>query len=202
MNRSNINFTLVSSYQIISRNQGKMNMCDWEKIWLSSTVKQLNRGDSFIHTGKVSKYSAFVLDGLLKQTYNDEDGNERNLNFYFSGDFLCNCESYKNNKPSVSSITAIENSVIMVVNNDELYHLKNTDHGIALWALSTSQSIMQQQSEHLQIISIKDPFERYCFLLQNKPHMIANVSGTELARYLYVSRETVSRARFKITEPA
>lgn len=59
---------------------------------------------------------------------------------------------------------------------------------------------MQQQAEHLQIISIKNPFERYDFLLRNKPHMIEKILGIELARNLYISRETVSRARFRIKE--
>ena len=143
-----------------------------------------------------------MLNGLFKQTFTDIDDNERNLNFYFSGDLLCNCESYKNNKPSVSATTAIENAVVIVVSNDELYHLKNTEIGIALWALAVSQLIMQRQAEHLQIISLKNPFERYHFLLRNKPDMIAKISGTELARYLYISRETLSRARFKMLEPA
>ncbi len=193
-------YNAEDSYKIITSNENPISFPDWENIWQISIVKHLKRGEVFLNSGKISRYSAFVIEGIFKQSINDQELNQRNLNFYFKGDLLCDCQSYRTNQPAVGSITALEAAVILVVNNDELYRLKNTVLSIALWSLSVSQSIMQKQSEHLQIISIQNPVERYTYMVHNKAHMVTKISSKEIARYLNVSRETISRVRLKMVK--
>jgi hypothetical protein len=54
---------------------------------------------------------------------------------------------------------------------------------------------MQQHEEHLKILSLSNPIARYQYIMKNHPKLIQKVTMTDLAKYLYVSREALSRAR-------
>jgi hypothetical protein len=60
------------------------------------------------------------------------------------------------------------------------------------------QELLEQQSEHQHILSLKSPVRRYRYLLERRPVIIQKTTLTNVARYLYVSREALSRARLSL----
>ena len=175
---------------------------EWRLLNRMATVKRIRKGEPFLKYGKVARYSAFIISGLFKFSIKDEDGNEKIIKFGFANDFLANCESYNQGVPSAVSIIALEEAVILKINIKKLQPLYDLHMNLLHVNLQLYREISEQQSEHQHILSLKSPLGRYRYLLERRPAIIQKISLTNIARYLYISREAVSRARlFLLKKP-
>ncbi len=173
---------------------------EWKLLDQIAHVKHIKKGDSFLKYGKVARFSAFLLSGLFKFAILDEEGNEKIVKFSFPDDFLANCESYNKRAPSAISITALEDSVILSINIKKLQPLYDLHVNLLHVNLELYREISEQQSEHQHILSFKSPLGRYRYLLERRPAIIQKISLTNIARYLYISREALSRARLYLSK--
>jgi CRP/FNR family transcriptional regulator, anaerobic regulatory protein len=66
------------------------NMTDFELSQFTSilSLKELKRKELFIQSGKVQKVIGFIVNGLVRSSYVDHDGNEITVGFYYEGDLL------------------------------------------------------------------------------------------------------------------
>jgi CRP-like cAMP-binding protein len=65
-----------------------------------------------------------------------------------------------------------------------------------------AEIIAAKQEKQLQLFRILTAKERYAFLEKNAPDLLQRVSISQLASYLGVKRETLSRIRNKRMRPA
>ncbi|MGF6849595.1 CRP-like cAMP-binding protein [Chitinophaga sp. W3I9] len=179
---------LMKKYPVVTQ-------AEWQLLDNIASVKHIKKGDAFLRYGKVARYSAFVISGMFKFAILDEEGNEKIVKFGFADDFLANCESYNRKAPSAISIIAVEDAVILRINIKKLQPLYDLHMNLLHVNLQLYQELLEQQSEHQYILSLKSPLQRYRFLLERRPAIIQKVSLTNIARYLYISREALSRAR-------
>ena len=190
---------LPSYFQRLIKKYPQVTMEEWELLDAIATVKYIRKGDNFLRFGKVARYAAFVLSGQFKFNLLNEEGNEKIVKFSFTDDFLANCESYHKKIPSNISITAMEDSVVLRINIKKLQPLYDLHMNLLHVNLQLYQELLEQQSEHQYILSLKSPIQRYRFLLENRPAIIQKISITNIARYLYISREALSRARILLS---
>ncbi|MGN8057679.1 Crp/Fnr family transcriptional regulator [Pedobacter sp. 22163] len=179
---------LTVKYPIVSDHE-------WELLDSMTKKKVIKKGESFLHHGRVARYAAFVCSGQFKFTIDDEDGNEKIIRFAFEDDFIANCESFYSKSPSAIRITAIEDSEIRRFSIKKLQPLYDLHMSIASVNLDIYQDLAEKTFEHQYLLSLKSPVKRYKYLLENRPLIIKKISLTNIARYLYVSREAISRAR-------
>jgi CRP-like cAMP-binding protein len=192
---------LPSYFQRLIKKYPHVTTEEWQLLDDFSTVRYLRKGDSFLAYGKVARFSAFVLSGQFKFSLLDEEGKERIVKFAFTDDFLANCESYHKKAPSNINITAIADAVILRINNKKLHYLYDVRNNLLQVKLCLYQELLGQLTEHQNILSLKSPMQRYRFLLEQRPDIIQNVSLTNIARYLYISREALSRVRVSLSKP-
>lgn len=190
---------LPSYYQRLAKKYPRITIEEWEQLDRFSSVKYIRKGDSFLRHGKVARYGAFVLSGEFKFCFLDEDGNERIAKFALTDDFLTNCESYQKREPSTISITAVEDAVILRIDTRKLDRLYEKHINLMHVKLKLYQELLEQMAEHQYILSLKSPVQRYRFLLERRPAIIQKISLTNIARYLYISREALSRARMLLS---
>lgn len=187
-NTNEWNLSLKEKYPIVTDEE-------WLLLEKLTTTKILKKGEHFLEYGKIARYAAFIISGQFAFTILNEDGDENIVRFAFTNDFLANCESYYQTAPSAVKITALEDSVIRKINIKKLQPLYDLHMCISDINLKIYQQISEQTFEHQYILSLKSPAKRYKFLLEKRPEIIKRISIKNIAKYLYVSREAISRAR-------
>ena len=187
--------SLPSYYQRLIKKYPHVSAAEWQLLDELATVRHIRKGEHFLRVGKIARYAAFVLSGQFKYSFTGDDGNEKILKFGFTDDFLTNCLSFNNNTPSYLNITALEDAVILRFNINKVRPLYDLHCSILHVNIQVYQTIMEEQAEHQYILSLKSPLERYRFLLRHRPSIIQKISLTNIAKYLYTSREALSRAR-------
>ncbi|OQP52765.1 Crp/Fnr family transcriptional regulator [Niastella yeongjuensis] len=190
---------LPSYYQRLSKKYPLVTAEEWEMLDIIATVRYIRKGEDFLRYGKIARYSAFVLIGQFKFSLVNDEGAEKIVKFAFTDDFLANCESFHKKAPSNVCITALEDSVILRINTKKLQPLYDHHRNLLHVNLQLYQELMEQQAEHQYILSLKSPIQRYRFLLEHRPAIIEKISLTNIARYLYISREALSRARILLS---
>lgn len=187
--------SLPSYYQRLIKKYPHVSVAEWHLLDQLATVRHIRKGEQFLRVGKIARNAAFVLSGQFKYSFAGDDQNEKILKFSFMDDFLTDCQSFNNNKPSVLNITALEDSVILRFNLNKVKPLYNLHSSILHVNMQVYENIMEEQAEHQYILSLKSPLERYRFLVSHRPAIIQKISLTNIARYLFTSREALSRAR-------
>ncbi|NLR59084.1 Crp/Fnr family transcriptional regulator [Chitinophaga polysaccharea] len=193
---------LPAWYDQLMKKYPVVTLAEWQLLDSIATIKHIKKGDAFLRYGKVARYSAFVISGMFKFAIFDEEGNEKIVKFSFPNDFLANCESYNKKVPSALSIVAVEDAVVLKINIKKIQPLYALHMNLLHVNLQLFQELLEQQSEHQYILSLKSPLQRYKFLLEKRPAIIQKISLTNIARYLYTSREAVSRARLLLLNRA
>ena len=186
-------------YQRLGRKYPQVTQEEWQILDNMASIRYIRKGDTFLRYGKVARYSAFVLSGQFKFSLLNDEGTEKIVKFSFTDDFLANCESFHKKAPSNVSITALEDSVILRINTKKLQPLYDAHRNLLHVNLQLYQELMEQQAEHQYILSLKSPIQRYRFLLEHRPAIVEKISLTNIARYLYISREALSRARILLS---
>ena len=171
---------------------------EWTMLNKIAKTKVIRKGDSFLDYGEIAYHASFVASGKFAYAILDDQGNEKYVRFSFSDDLLSNCESYYRSRPSAIRIVALEDSIVKRINLNRLRPLYDIHMCISAVNLEIYQQIIEQSVEHQYILSLKTPVQRYRFLMEKRPSLLRSLSLTNIAKYLYISREALSRARMSI----
>lgn len=156
--------------------------------------RQLSKGEIFLRQGQVCKKIVFVTKGYLR-TFFTKDGIDINTDFTFENNFTTNLKSLRSSTPSETTIQAGETTSIYEFDKDMLLNLYKVSPEIESFGRNLLEQLLIAYDEHTSLFKIYSPIERYQYLLQNKPELLQRISLSQLASYLGIARETLSRIR-------
>ncbi|MEO0897154.1 MAG: Crp/Fnr family transcriptional regulator [Bacteroidota bacterium] len=158
-----------------------------------SVYMKVSKQTKIISEGKRHYFSYAILQGGVKSYYL-KDGKEICTWFAFENEVIGSMANFQG-LPSQETVEFLEDSDVIQIQMMELKELAQRD-------LSTSQllndllleytSFIEEKLRQLQFMSAR---ERYTSLLEKAPDLLQRVSLTDIASYLGVSRETLSRIR-------
>jgi CRP-like cAMP-binding protein len=158
--------------------------------------RHLAKGEIVLKQGQVCRKILFVEKGYLR-TYTTIDGLDINTNFTFENTFTTNLKSLRLSQPSDTTIQAGEVSHIYEFDKDRILELYKLSPPIESFGRILLEQLLIQQEEHTNLFKLFTPTERYHYLQTHRPQILQRVSLSQLASYLGVARETLSRIRKK-----
>lgn len=156
--------------------------------------RTLKRSEVLLSEGEVCNAFYFVEKGYLRTAYN-KDGQRININFTLEGAFASNLKSFKTRTPSELSIEAGENSTVLIFPRSVLKTKENPSPELLLFSRRLLMDLMLTLEEHSHLFVTHSPAERYAWIEKNNPDLLQRVPLTQLASYLGITRETLSRIR-------
>ncbi|ANI89772.1 hypothetical protein A9P82_11020 [Arachidicoccus ginsenosidimutans] len=156
---------------------------------------ELGKGVDLLREGSLCNAIYFVESGSLRSFYMKEDGSEVNLHFTFEGEYTTNFMAYLNREPSQVTIQAMEDSIIWQLNPRNYPRPKGSNHPFSTFIRRLAIRLLTATEEHYNMLMMNNPVERYQYILTHKPFLLQKVSLGNLASYLGITRETLSRIR-------
>ena len=142
------------------------------------TYIELKKGEQFSIQGKVNHRGAYIDNGLLRYTHVDERGNIHIVGYTFSGEFTGSlCTLIAPDQPSLVTIDAVCDSKICYMLVEQSYLL---------------------MYHRLLDMYCKTTEELYLDLLNRCPDIQKYITLKEMASFLHVTPETISRIRRKL----
>ncbi len=146
--------------------------------------------------GKICKYLWFMKNGAVRYFYTNDQGKEMNTWFSLDEQIITDAPSLVNQTPSQESIQLIEDSEIYAIEYTAIQALLQKHHSFALWYIKLVElHYVSQIEDRLADLQFLDAKQRYQKLLSLYPDITNRVSLGNIASYLNITQETLSRIR-------
>lgn len=156
--------------------------------------KFLLQPDTFV------KHEYFVIGGCLSAYYLDQKGNKNIVQFAIENWWLGDFDAFYNGVPSKLYIEALEHSTLLAINYDDLQSLfKEAPIFERYFRLLVTSAFISQRKRILSSLG-KSVKERYLEFCDKYPNINGRVPNYQVANYLGVTAEGLSRARKKLRE--
>ena len=160
----------------------------------------LKKGDFALREGETCKHTFFIESGLLKQYTLDNKGKEHILLFAPENWFVANIESVHFNRPSNYFIEAVEDTRILLVDEELILRLSQYSRTFLEFNNKLLHShILSLQTRVTQLLAASAE-ERYLDFIKSYPQLVMRVPQWMIAAYLGIAPESLSRVRGELTE--
>jgi CRP-like cAMP-binding protein len=168
-----------------------------EQEEIISQFRQVNfaKNDYLIKEGNTAHKYWFVEQGFIRAYVIDILGNDISTNFYAVGDLMIDWISFFQHTPAKENIQAMTDAVVWEIDFDKfqkLYHSIKAFNEHGRGTMVQGYFTLKQHSIAMLTDHAK---ERYVRLLEEKPHIIQNVSLKHIATYLGITDTSLSRIR-------
>jgi|SRR5690606_23053239 len=165
---------------------------------LSTEILQLKKGDVITATGVVENYIYYLQSGAVKVSYFHEI-KEHILDFWFEGDYFTSYISFIQRSPSITQITALCDTIVERTSYEQLQNIyKNTPFGNEVGRKMAERMYIHKTLREIELISLNAE-QRYLKLLHESKQLLQEVSVKDIASYLGIQPESLSRIRKKIS---
>lgn len=165
------------------------------------TERRIKRRQFILQEGFACRYYSFVLQGCFKMYGLDKKGVEHNLQFAAENDWIADIGSFHSGEPSKLFIEAMEPSVILQVEKQDLYFLYRSIPKLdRIFKVIVENKYVELQNRVLQNIS-STAQERYEAFLVQYPQLALRLPNTQIASYLGITPEFLSRIRNERKQP-
>ncbi len=162
-------------------------------------IKTVEKDSYLLKAGQISKDAFMVIKGCIRKFYLD-DGEEITSEFYTEFQTAVNIESMANQKPSKYYLRCSEDTTLAVLNSEKEHALYAKFPRFKEVCLVEMEKMLGSKHEELLTFKNSTPKERYLNVLKERPDLINRVPQYQLASYLGVKPETLSRIRKRISE--
>jgi len=172
-----------------------------EKNELSQRVKErkIKRKQFILQENDICRHYSFIAEGCFKMYGIDKSGKEHNLQFAAENDWIADLGSFYSEKPSKLYIEALEPAVIIQLEKKDLiFFYVNYPKFDRNFRVMIENKFIELQNRVLQNIS-STAEERYLAFLEQYPSLSNRLPGTQIASYLGVTPEFLSKIRRDVT---
>lgn len=166
-----------------------------DKLLQRCKTKEVEKGAFLLRPGEQCRHTFFVESGLLKQYSIDEKGKEHILQFAPENWFVADRESVYFQQPSQYFIQALENTTILLLDEGFILQLSREDRTFN----ELNNRLLHNHIRHLQkrIVQLlgASAEERYLDFIKIYPDIMLRVPQTQVASYLGITPESLSRVR-------
>ncbi len=184
-------FDFISKYVSLSN--------DEKDVLISLDIfRSIKKGTTLLKEGQNSNEGYFVLKGCIRVHY-IINGEEKTTAFYTEMEGLTpHCVI--NKKPSEYYVTCVEDSIITVSNPNMEAEIFEKFPKFETLCRILSEELLAKQQINFDEFKTSSPEERYLNLLQKRPDLIQRIPQHQLASYLGIKPQSLSRLRARILE--
>lgn len=163
-------------------------------------TKSFKKGQFLLRKNEQCKHTFFVENGLLRQFSIDEKGKEHILSFAPENWFVTDRESSYFNQPSAYYIQALEDSSVVMLNEDFIHLLSERFPTF----IDFNNRLLHNHIRHLQnrinLLLSAATEDRYLQFIKMYPDILLRVPQTMVASYLGITPESLSRVRRELAQ--
>lgn len=156
------------------------------------------KGTVLLEEGKRSQQGFFVLKGCIRVFY-IIDGEEKTTAFYTEMEGVTpHC--VKSKMPSEYNISCSEDSIVLISTPDMEVEINGKFPKFDTICKILSEELLDKERINFDEFKISSPEKRYLNLLEKRPDLIQRVPQHQLASYLGIKPQSLSRLRARVFE--
>lgn len=171
-------------------------LTDFCNLFQSKTIKKKS---FLLREGEICKFEGIVSKGLFRVYHINNNGLEQVLYFAMENWWITDIDSFTNEKPSHLYIEALEDSeVLLISKQDKEFAYTNISKIEKLFRVMTQKTHIALQRRMIDNLS-KTSDQRYSEFIEKYPQLYQRLTNLQIAAYLGISHEFLSKIRKKIS---
>lgn len=163
-------------------------------------ARHIKRRQNILSEGAVCKHYTFIVNGCFRMYGVDDKGYEHNIQFGAENDWIADIGSFHSKKPSQLNIQAIEDSQVLQVEQQDLYFLYTQIPKLdRIFKVIIENKYVELQNRVLQNFSSTAEL-RYLSFLEQYPTLSNRLPNTQIASYLGITPEFLSKIRKNLSK--
>lgn len=163
----------------------------------SMIIKSLPKGHFLLKEGQYNNDTYFILEGLVRQ-YKLIDGNEITTNFFTEEQWIISLENFKVKTPSKYNLICVEDTSLVIGNEQKAQELFKQFPRFETISRQILETVFFEQQNLMNTYITDKPEQRYLKLLKSRPEIFQRVPQYDIATYIGVKPESLSRIRKKL----
>jgi len=168
---------------------------EWELCKSMFALRRVKKKEIILSKGEVCRGIYFVVKGLLRVYFIDQNDDEKTFHFSLENTFATDYQSFLKVTPADFYIQALENTTVVMITYEMLQLLyTNLQHGEKLGRL-IAEDYFFLMNDKIKAFYTQTPLQRYNSMNASFPKILTRVSQHYIASYLNITPVHLSRLK-------
>lgn len=163
----------------------------------SMVIEHFPKGTYLLKEGQQPVDTYFILKGCVREFIN-KDGEERTTNFFTEEQWVISLGNFTAQNSKEHNLICTEDTSVMVGNEKSAQEIFKKHPRFETISRMVMESYFSEQKALLTSYLTDSPEERYQTLLKSRPDLFQRIPQYQLASYIGVKPESLSRIRKRI----
>jgi CRP-like cAMP-binding protein len=160
-----------------------------------ASMRTVSAGEHLIRAGTVNYNGFLVVKGLLRNYHVLPNGSERTVLFTAEGGSVASYASVLRNMPTVEQVTALEETLVLVIDVRELRNLMDSSPELMRAYAQVIEQLLLDAITRIDRFVLLSPEERYFTFTKEHAGLEQRIPQKHLASYLGITPVSLSRIR-------
>ena len=160
-------------------------------------IKTFKKGDYLLKEGQLSVDTYFILEGCIRE-YILADGEEKTTNFFTEEQWVISLNNFGPKTPATHNLVCVEDTTVSVGNERQAQELFKLFPRFETISRVIVEADFAAQKKSLTSYLTDSPEQRYLKLLKSRPDLFQRIPQYQLASYIGVKPESLSRIRKRV----
>lgn len=161
--------------------------------------QEYGRGTILLKEAQISSDTYFVLEGIVRQYYLI-DGVEKTSDFFSDEQWVISLNHINPNNPSPYYLECCTDCSLLIGNSQKGEGLFKKFPNLETISRKLMERVFTEQQEKIEAFTINTPILRYQNLLKSRPDLFQRIRQYQIASYIGVTPESLSRIRKRIAK--
>lgn len=162
---------------------------------------RLLKNESLFEPGQPEDALYYMREGVVKAVFLEESGAERVVRFFFAPEFVTEYPALVAGAPGRFALVAVSDLSLVRIPSEQLYALYDRSHAFErIGRLVAEQEFAEALAREMDFLLLT-PEARYLKLARERPEYVAALPVKDLAAYLGIRPESLSRIRARYRAP-
>jgi CRP-like cAMP-binding protein len=167
----------------------------WNDLEPLLEIADFGKGDLLVHQGHSAMEQFFILDGILKRVVSDPKGKEMILRFAAETDMDTSYAAWRLHTPMPYSIVAVTKVRVAKLSMQQWVGFLDRNTDVKARFEYEVMSLMSEVMAHTITLHLLDAPGRLLRFKRKHPELLERIPKKELASYLNLTPETLSRLK-------
>lgn len=163
----------------------------------SMVTEKYEKGSYLIKEGQLGNDTFFILQGCVRQ-FKIIEGNDITTNFFTEEQWIISLENFEEKTPSKFNLICVEDTTVVIGNEQKARELFEKHPRFETISRQVLEKVFVEQQNLMSSYITDKPEQRYLKLLESRPDIFQKVPQYDIATYIGVKPESLSRIRKKL----